>query len=275
MEEWTGNGPDWYGQRHGWLCHWTAFESANDSLITAYFSEGRNTMTTENWYLKNKPRIMREIRFAIPHYRRFIAQAYGKDMAEAVIAETIQRFEVLLPEIPYIGGSENILTENLYLSAAMLAMYQSLKARGKSVEEVASLIYQGTASLYSSLPFRFLLRWQGRQLFSLKRIDQRKRAAAISQQRLYPADWVFEIVGGDGQDFEFGVDYTECGIVKYLAREGALELAPYLCWLDYPMCAAMQVKLVRTETIAQGCERCNFRFGRGQAVQVVPDFVKN
>src|SRR5512135_1827361 len=105
-------------------------------------------MTTENWYLKNKPRILREIRFAIPNYKRYIAQAYGKDVAEAVVAETIRRFEALLSDIPYIGGSENILTENLYLSAAMLAMYQSLQAREKSVEEVAGLIYQGTASLY-------------------------------------------------------------------------------------------------------------------------------
>jgi hypothetical protein len=232
-------------------------------------------MATENWYLKNKPRIMREIRFAIPHYKKFIARAYVKETAEAVVAETLQRFETLLPGIPYIGGSENILTENLYLSAAMLAMYQSLKARGKSVEEVAGLIYQGTASLYSGFPFQLLLRFQGRQLLTQKRIDQRKRAAAISQQRLYPDDWVFEIVEGDGQTFEFGVDYTECGIVKYLTREGAPELAPYLCLLDYPMCKSMRVRLVRTETIAQGCERCNFRFSRGPAVEVIPDFVKN
>ncbi len=232
-------------------------------------------MTTENWYLENKSRILREIRFAIPYYKRCIAQAYGKDVAEAVVAETIQRFEALLPGIPYIGGSENILTENLYLSAAMLAMYQSLKARGKSVEETARLIYQGTASLYRGVPFQLLLRIQGRQLLTQKRIDQRKRAAAISQKRLYPDDWVFEIVEGDGQTFEFGVDYTECGIVKYLRREGAPELAPYLCWLDYPMCKSMRVRLVRTETIAQGCERCNFRFSRGPAVEAMPDFVKN
>jgi hypothetical protein len=37
----------------------------------------------------------------------------------------------------------------------------------------------------------------------------------------------------------------------------------------------MRVKLVRTETIAQGCERCNFRFSRGPAVDIVPDFIKN
>jgi hypothetical protein len=232
-------------------------------------------MTTDNWYLKNKTRIMREIRFAIPYYKKFIAQAYGRDMAKAVVAETIQGFEALLPDIPYIGGDENILTENLYLSAAMLAMYQSLKARGKSVEETARLIYLGTSKFYSSFPFSLLLRWQGRGLFSQKRIDRRKRDAAVSQQRRYPNDWVFEIIEGDEESFPFGVDYTECGIVKYLSQQGAPELAPYLCWLDYPMCRAMRVKLVRTETIAQGCERCNFRFSRGQAVEVTPDFLKN
>lgn len=232
-------------------------------------------MTAENWYMKNKKRIMREIRFAIPHYKKLIAQAYGMDMAESIVAETIQRFEVLLPDIPYIGGDENTLTENLYLSAAMLAMYQSLKTRGKSVDEAARLIYQGTSSFYGSLPFNLVLRWQGRQLFSQRRIDQRRQAAAISQQRRYPDDWVFNIVDIDKESFEFGVDYTECGIVKYLTRQGSPELAPYLCWLDYPMCAAMHVKLVRTETIAQGCERCNFRFSRGQAMEVTPDFLKD
>jgi len=234
-----------------------------------------NTMTLENWYLKNKPRIMREIKFAIPHYKKFLVQAYGMDVAKAVVKETLQRFEDLLPDIPYIGGDENILTENLYLSAAMLAMYRSLKARGKSVKETARLIYLGTSKFYSSFPFSLLLRWQGSGLFSQKRIDQRRRDAAISQQRQYPQDWVFEVVEGDGQSFEFGVEYTECGIVKYLTRQGAPELAPYLCWLDYPMCSAMCVKLVRTETIAQGCERCNFRFSRGPAVEVKPDFVSN
>jgi hypothetical protein len=196
-------------------------------------------------------------------------------MAEDVVKETIQRFEALLPDIPYIGGDENILTENLYLSAAMLAMYQSLKAQGKSVEETARLIYLGTSKLYNSFPFRLLLRRQGSGLFSQKRIDQRKKDAAVSRQRRFPGDWVFEIIEGDGVSFQFGVDYAECGIIKYLNQQGAPELAPYLCWLDYPMCAVMRVKLVRTETIAQGCEKCNFRFSRGPAVEVKPDFVGN
>jgi hypothetical protein len=154
----------------------------------------------------------------------------------------------------------------------MLAMYQALRARGESAEPAARLICLGASSFYRSFPTRLLLRWQGRKQFSRKRIEQRRRDAVVSQRRRYPDDWVFDFVEGDGRTFEWGLDYTECGIVKYLSRQGAPELAPYLCWLDYPVFAAMRVKLVRTETLAQGCQTCDFRFARGQPVQVKPDF---
>ena len=230
-------------------------------------------METENWYLDHKSKIMRQVRFALRHYRKEFAKAYGKEEGEAIARETLQGFEVLLPDLPYIGGDENPNTRPLYMTAAWLAMYRSLQARGASVEEAARLIYLGTASFFDSVPTRWLMRWQGRRMFRQKRLDQRRHAATISQRRRYPDDWVFEAVEGDGRDFVFGVDYTECGVVKYLAREGAPELAPYLCWIDYPQFAAMRLRLDRTETIAQGGQRCDFRLGRGQPVQVEPEFL--
>ena len=159
------------------------------------------------------------------------------------------------------------------MTAAWLAMYRSLQARGASVEEAARLIYLGAASFSNSFPMRWLMRLQGRRLFSRTFQDQRRHAAAISQQRRYPEDWVFEVVEGNGRGFPFVVDYTECGIVKYLAREGAPELAPYLCWIDYPQFAATHVRLDRTETLAQGGQRCDFRMSRGKPVEVEPEFL--
>ena len=242
------------------------------SAVTTLRRRGQ-CMGTENWYLQNRPRIMREVKFAFRHHRRLLAKAYGKDAGKAIASEAMQRFEVLLPDIPYIGGDENPLTKNLYLTAAMLAMYRSLREHGESVEGAARLIYLGASRFFSSFPSWLLLRWQGRRNFSRKRMNQRRHDAAISQERRYPDDWVFEFVEGDGQTFEYGVDHLECGIVKYLSREGAPELAPYLCWLDYPVFAAMRMKLVRTETLAQGGRRCDFRCSRGQPVQVQPEFL--
>ena len=234
--------------------------------------EGR-TMEAENWYLENKPKIMRQVRSFLRPFRKPLAAAYGKEDGEAIVKDAIQRFEALLPDIPYIGGGENPSTRNLYLTAAMLAVYRSLQARGASVEEAARLIYLGSASFFGSFPARVLMRSQGRRLLSRKFRDKRRHVAAISQQRRFPDDWVFEVVEGNGQGFAFGVDYTECGLVKYLAREGAPELAPYLCWIDYPQFAAMHLRLDRTETLAQGGQKCDFRVSRGQPVKVEPEFL--
>jgi hypothetical protein len=231
-------------------------------------------METENWYLTHRSRVMWQTRFILRHSKKHLEAAYGKAEGEAILMESLQRFEALLPDIPYIGGAENKDTQSLCMAAAWLAMYRSLRARGASVEETARILYLGTESLVSSIPMRWLMRWQGRRLFSQRRIQKRRRAAALSQQRRYPDDWVFEIVDGDGQEFDFGVDYTECGIVKYFAREGAPELAPYGCWIDDPMSAAMGVRLDRTETIAQGGQRCDFRFSRREPVEVEPEFLR-
>ncbi|MCX6078249.1 MAG: L-2-amino-thiazoline-4-carboxylic acid hydrolase [Chloroflexi bacterium] len=229
-----------------------------------------------NYYLQNEMRILREIKLAIPHYQRFIAEAYGDELADCVVNETLERFAALLPGIPYIGGDETRQTENLYLSAAMLAFYQALKAQGKPVEEVARLICQGTASLYTSFPFHAMLWWEGRKAFNCQNLGKLQREAVASQTRQYPGNWVYNFVPGDGQKFLFGVDYTECGIVKYLTEQGAPELAPYLCWLDYPMCAAMGMGLIRTKTLALGDKKCNFRLCLWQEQpETEPNFLNN
>jgi hypothetical protein len=99
-------------------------------------------------------------------------------------------------------------------------------------------------------------------VFSGLRRRRLEKAARDSQERRYPADWVFEIVPGDGQSFDYGKDVTECGIVKYLDAQGADELAPYLCEWDYIMAETLGIQLRRTKTLAWGCDRCDFRMTR-------------
>lgn len=89
-----------------------------------------------------------------------------------------------------------------------------------------------------------------------------RQRAERSQLRVYPGDFVFQFIDGAGKGFDFGVDYTECAIVKFLRAEGAAELAPQLCQLDAPMCRALGIGLRRTGTLAAGALRCDFRFSR-------------
>lgn len=228
----------------------------------------------ENYYVTHAMRIQREVQMGIPHYKRFVLEAYGPDLAESIVKETMEWFSALLPQTPYIGGEDNHLTENLSLTVPLLALYQALKAHGKPVEDAARVIYKGTASMYTSFPFNVMLWVKGSRILSRGAQEKLKQRATASQTRRYPGDWVYEYIPGDGKTFIFGVDYTECGILKYLTAQGAAELAPYLCWLDVPMCAAERVGLMRTQTLARGDARCDFRFCRwGDQPEMRSDFL--
>jgi hypothetical protein len=77
-------------------------------------------------------------------------------------------------------------------------------------------------------------------------------------------------IEGDGQDFTYGVDVTECAISKYLTAQGAQQLTPYLCLADYVTSEASGRGLVRSSTLAEGCASCDFRYKRGRATYLAP-----
>jgi hypothetical protein len=102
-----------------------------------------------------------------------------------------------------------------------------------------------------------------------------KKRARQSQVHRYAGDYVFSFVEGNGIEFDFGVDYTECGTCKFLAQQGASELAPYICTVDDIYSKAFHWGLTRTMTLAQGHAKCDFRFKKGAKTNVpVPEFVK-
>jgi ribosomal protein L37AE/L43A len=122
----------------------------------------------------------------------------------------------------------------------------------------------------------FLRSLMGRLQFSKFMLRKTQQAARRSQERKYAGDWVYEVVVGDGQPFNFGIDYTECAIVKFMDAQGANELTPYLCNTDYVFSKAMGTGLRRTMTLAWGCEKCDFRYVKGGETQDVwpPKFVE-
>ena len=112
----------------------------------------------------------------------------------------------------------------------------------------------------------------GRTTFSRRHRRRLEKRAVESQQRRYPGDNVYLFVPGDGQTFDFGVDYIKCASCKFLERQGAFELARYSCPADILYSRALGWGLRRTTTLAEGAERCDFRFRKGAETQVaVPE----
>ena len=61
---------------------------------------------------------------------------------------------------------------------------------------------------------------------------------------------------------DFGVDYVRCGNLELAKKLGAEEFAPYVCMSDIALSDALGWGLIRTQTLADGCSHCDFRFQR-------------
>jgi len=79
----------------------------------------------------------------------------------------------------------------------------------------------------------------------------------------YDGKWVSVFIKGDGSEFDFGVDYYECGICKFFDIQDASEITPYLCHFDFIQQKAMNTGFFRTMTIASGDQKCDFRWKKG------------
>jgi hypothetical protein len=193
-----------------------------------------------------------------------LVDEFGADAAAVIQAEMLDEYRRVIPEVPDIGGRRNIYSSDLEASGWFLAIYRVVVRHGGSVETAGEVIHRMARSEMGRMPhvMRALIR---RYRFSGLRMRKLEKAARRSQARRDPGDWVFDVVSGSGQPFDFGIDMTECGIVKFFHDQGADEVVPYLCELDYIGAETMGVGLRRTKTLAWGCDRCDFRLTKDGA----------
>jgi len=216
------------------------------------------------YYVRNKAKLLEEHRRLTAIDQEIMAARYEANFIAAVTRESLAEFEKLIPELPYIGGDQNPLTGNLVFSASALAFYRVMKRHGRTIEEIGELLYRIMEAWIRRYP-RFIRRLMGSYyMLKLSRRLSRRRAL-LSQERRYAGDWVFEYIEGDGETFDWGRDYVECGIVEFLHSQGADELTPYLCLTDYALFGALGIELKRTMTLAEGCQKCDFRFRKGES----------
>jgi len=200
---------------------------------------------------------------------------FGEEEAGAMRREMLDEYRRLILEVPSIGGRKNMLSGTLIGTAQPLAVFRVVIRHGGTAEETGGLLRREIETQLGRIP-RALRHAMGRYRFSRLKIRQFERAARRSQTRRYPDDWVFEVVEGDGETFDTGVDHIECGIVKFLHAHDADELTPYICDLDYVLAEAMGYGLRRTKTLAWGCDRCDFRLTKNGATSPPwpPQFVE-
>jgi hypothetical protein len=218
---------------------------------------------TEDYYLSSKQKLLRTYDWVDKWVIKPLANQYGKELSMVVAEKAHKEYEALIPQTPFIGGAQNHWTADLIESVQLLAIFRAMHAFGKPSSEIADVIYEGMQIRLEQYP-HFLLRWLGRLQFSRLFVNRLMRLANETQKRIYQSNFVAEIVIGDGNEFDWGIDFCECAIYKFYKAQNALELLPYVCKLDYLTSKAFGLGLVRTKTLAEGDDRCNPRLKRGR-----------
>ena len=212
-------------------------------------------------YAPQKSRFLKDFDRMAACVRRVLISRYGEEQAKALVSESRREYEALIPQIPYIGEKSHMLIF-LLPTSRWLAVYRALQKRGATVEVAGRLIYEMMEAETKAIPgpVRLLMGWLWFSSLFLRRV--RKRAAE-SHRRQHPGAYVYDYVEGNGRDFDWGIDYLECSSCKLLKAQNAMELAPYVCAVDRVTSELLGWGLTRTMTLAEGFDKCDFRFKKG------------
>jgi hypothetical protein len=206
-----------------------------------------------NYYLKKKKILMRLFDAAMNITKEILIETFGEERFIEISTATRKEFENLLPKIPYVGGDDNPLTDELINSALLLVLLQAFEKEGLKFDDIGKLTYELFESFYKFIP-------PADDIFSNAYQDKRKEQAIDSKLRKYPGDWVFDFIEGDDETFTFGMDFSECGVHKFYKGQGAEHLMPWVCIADYARAREYGYGLKRTQSIGNGAKICDFRY---------------
>lgn len=140
-----------------------------------------------------------------------------------------------------------------------------MAARGKSAADTIRICAEVSDELLRSVP-SFLLRASGRLAFRPFVRRYFERQARRSQQRRYPADFVFRVEQDD--DGEMSLVFDECAVNKFYDAQGVEELKPYCNFFDVTYSRLMNMGCNAEETIGLGCRQCALRYKHGRETLV-------
>lgn len=186
----------------------------------------------------------------------------GAAVTREVLEEVWRRAEGLLERMPDPGARAPTMRAFSTAGLLYIAVYLALRERGYDAARSWEVCEAATRSRFGR--FSWLERWASSAgMFSLP-----MRWMTRSLAKRPAGGWRLRYVPGEEGGFEFGVDYEACAIRTLALASGAEDFAPYICLADVVGSELFGWGLARTETLAQGGSRCDFRFQRGAPTRV-------
>lgn len=179
---------------------------------------------------------------------------------DQVRREMMAEFEIVLTQMPYVGGSASRMSDFFMRLIGFMAIGRVLRRHGVPLSVIGDMERESFQAQLLTVPEAERLA-AGRQFMSAENRTFLRAQALQSLAEDYEDDFVYDFVEpGPGDTFEFGIDYKACGFCKFAAKHGDQDILPAICGLDFVAYATRGVGLERTQTLAGGASHCNFRF---------------
>ena len=184
-----------------------------------------------------------------------LAYLYDAETIKKILSGYWHRYQILKPEIPAMPTLGSSVTVNL--AAMSTGFYHELIARGQSGDSATQLFYEIALKVYVKMgKFSWwLARWSNKSVYT----------------RLLKTTELFRAFPFNSPSYEWktvetaknivGFDCLKCPVADYFKSKQLSKFCTKTwCTLDYPLAELRHSKLQRTESIAGGAAKCDFRW---------------
>lgn len=215
------------------------------------------------YYAAKTDSLLADFRAAVSQAATEFEVLLGAGRLEDLAGRIEASYREVIAQLPYVGGDEGRMTPFFERGLSLVALGRVLRAEGVGTAQIGRLTKAVFRGYFVSIP-EAGRRQLGTDFLSAGNRAVLEREAGRSQTREHLEDFVYSIVeAGEGEDFDLGIDYHECGLSKFCHKHGDLDLLPHICAVDFDAYALRSVGLERKTTLASGAERCDFRFKAG------------
>lgn len=199
------------------------------------------------------------------YFRQFAKENYPNDFFN-ILADTDRHYAGISGDTAFARTSRNPIDRRLDFSAYFLAFIKALDEKGERFENIRKICLEITTAYvepkskiqecFKRLLPRMINTWFGRRLVK----GLHKRVSVNSN----PGGFVAHIITDreETYGFGYGVDIVECGICKLYGKHNYSKYASILCEVDEITSGLAGLQLIRSGTIANGAQKCDFRFKR-------------
>ncbi|MBW2525463.1 MAG: L-2-amino-thiazoline-4-carboxylic acid hydrolase [Deltaproteobacteria bacterium] len=220
-----------------------------------------------DYYVAKRRQLLRKHDRMFRRVRRILTDREGAAFADQVVADTRSELERMLPGLPYVGGRRNPWTSIIVVNGSFIALYRAMRRQGKGERDTVAVGCELADGLFRPVPSWLLRSGGGLLVAALPHVLG--RAAARSQERRYPEDWVFRIEGRS-DEYDLALVMEECAVIKLYDALDVPELKPYCSFFDVTYSRHMNLGLDASQTLGLGCSTCRLLYKRGRPTAIPP-----